>query len=63
MTRGNARLNLTIALNYGARAEIVAAARALAEQALAGTLDPGRDQRGPLRRASLHRRKSQTPIW
>ena len=40
LTRGNARLNLTIALNYGARAEIVAAARALAARAAAGDLDP-----------------------
>ena len=40
LTSGNARLNLTIALNYGARAEIVAAARALAAQAVAGKLDP-----------------------
>jgi undecaprenyl diphosphate synthase len=34
------RLNLTIALSYGGRAEIVAAARAIAEAARAGTLDP-----------------------
>ena len=40
LTRGNSRLNLTIALNYGARGEIVAAARALAAAAAAGTLDP-----------------------
>jgi undecaprenyl diphosphate synthase len=40
LTRGNARLNLTIALNYGARAEIVAAARALAQEIAAGRLDP-----------------------
>ena len=39
-TEGNARLNLVVALSYGARAEIVAAARAAAEAALAGTLDP-----------------------
>ncbi len=30
-TAGNARLNLTVALSYGARAEIAAAARSLAE--------------------------------
>jgi len=40
VTRGNARLNLNIALSYGARDEIVAAARAAAKAAAAGTLDP-----------------------
>jgi len=40
MTCGNTRLNLNIALSYGARDEIVAAARALAREAAAGTLDP-----------------------
>ena len=40
VTRGNVRLNLNIALSYGARDEIVAAARAAAEAAAAGTLDP-----------------------
>ena len=35
-TAGNTRLNLVIALNYGARAEIAAAARTLARQALDG---------------------------
>ena len=39
-TRGNTKLNLTIALSYGARDEITAAARALAEAVRAGTLDP-----------------------
>jgi len=39
-TAGNTRLNLTVALSYGARAEIVAAARRVAEAARAGTLDP-----------------------
>ncbi len=39
-TEGNTRLNLTVALSYGARAEIVAAARLVAEAARAGTLDP-----------------------
>jgi len=39
-TAGNARLNLVVALSYGGRAEIVAAARAAAEAARAGTLDP-----------------------
>lgn len=40
VTAGGTRLNLTIALSYGGRAEIVAAARALAEAAAAGTIDP-----------------------
>ena len=39
-TADNARLNLTVALSYGARAEIAAAARTLAEAAQAGRLDP-----------------------
>jgi undecaprenyl diphosphate synthase len=38
-TATNTRLNLVVALSYGARAEIVAAARAVAEAARAGTLD------------------------
>jgi undecaprenyl diphosphate synthase len=41
-TAGNGRLHLVIALSYGGRAEIVAAARAAAEAARAGTLDPAR---------------------
>ncbi len=40
ITNGNKRLNLIVALSYGARAEIAAAARRLAEAARAGTLDP-----------------------
>jgi undecaprenyl diphosphate synthase len=39
-TRGNARLNLNVALSYGARDEIAAAARAIAAAAQAGSLDP-----------------------
>lgn len=39
-TEANRRLNLTVALSYGGRQEILAAARALAEAARAGTLDP-----------------------
>ena len=42
LTQGNKRLNLTIALSYGARAEIAAAARAAAEAAKAGELDPSK---------------------
>ncbi len=39
-TIGNTRLNLNIALSYGARGEIAAAARRAAEAARDGTLDP-----------------------
>ena len=39
-TAANTQLNLTVALSYGARAEIVAAARAMADAARAGVLDP-----------------------
>jgi undecaprenyl diphosphate synthase len=39
-TSGNTRLNLTVALSYGARAEIVAAARAMADAARSALLDP-----------------------
>ncbi|SRR5579875_2875187 len=40
LTAGNDRLNLSIALSYGGRAEIALAARRLAEEAVAGRLDP-----------------------
>jgi undecaprenyl diphosphate synthase len=40
LTRDNIAIQLTIALSYGGRAEIVAAARVLAEQAASGRLDP-----------------------
>ena len=39
-TAGNDKLNLTIAINYGGRDEIAAAARRLAEDVAAGRLDP-----------------------
>jgi len=39
-TAGNARLNLTVALSYGGRAEIAHAARCLAFEVKAGRLDP-----------------------
>jgi undecaprenyl diphosphate synthase len=41
LTAGNTRLNLTVALSYGGRSEIVAAAKAAAEAVRAGTIDPG----------------------
>jgi undecaprenyl diphosphate synthase len=40
LTRGNTELNLIIALSYGARQEIVSAARRMVEDALAGRLSP-----------------------
>ncbi|PTQ11612.1 di-trans,poly-cis-decaprenylcistransferase [Sphingomonas oleivorans] len=39
-TAGNSGMHFVIALNYGAQDEIVRAARALAEEARSGTLDP-----------------------
>jgi undecaprenyl diphosphate synthase len=41
-TAANRRLTLVVALNYGSRAEITAAARALATKAAAGTIDASR---------------------
>jgi undecaprenyl diphosphate synthase len=40
LTRGNEGLNLNLAINYGGRAEIVDAVRALAERARRGELHP-----------------------
>ena len=40
-TQDNQRLTLVVALNYGSRGEIAAAARTLAERSSAGELDPG----------------------
>jgi undecaprenyl diphosphate synthase len=40
LTRSNNRLNLTIALNYGGRADIVHAVRRAAEEVRLGRLDP-----------------------
>ena len=39
-TAGNHRLTLVVALNYGSRGEIAAAARCLAERAATGAIDP-----------------------
>jgi len=41
LTAGNARLVMTLALNYGARAEIVAAARQIADDVASGELRVG----------------------
>jgi len=40
MTRANRRMTLTFAFNYGGRAELVDAMRAIAEEAADGRLDP-----------------------
>jgi undecaprenyl diphosphate synthase len=40
-TAGNRKLNLTVALSYGGRAEIADAARRIAEEVRAGRLEPG----------------------
>ena len=40
LTRKNRTMTLIIALNYGGRAELVDAARAIAREAVAGRLDP-----------------------
>jgi len=42
MTHGNKKMTLTVAFNYGSRAEIADAARALAVEAKSGRLDPNR---------------------
>jgi undecaprenyl diphosphate synthase len=42
MTRANKKMTLTVAFNYGSRAEIADAARALAVESKAGRLDPNR---------------------
>lgn len=41
MTAGNTTMTMVFAFNYGARAEITAAARALAFDAIRGSVDPG----------------------
>ena len=40
LTRNNRKMTLVIALNYGARAELVDAARSIAREAAEGRLDP-----------------------
>ena len=56
MSSTNTGMWLNLAINYGGRAEIVDAVRAIAEQIQAGDLSPERHRRSNDRRASLHRR-------
>jgi undecaprenyl diphosphate synthase len=42
MTRGNTRMTLTVAFNYGSRAEILDAVRAIAAEAADGRINPAR---------------------
>ena len=56
LTRDNQAITLIIAFNYGARAEIAKAARALAEQVAAGTMQPQDITSGALARCARHRR-------
>ena len=42
MTENNTRMTLTVAFNYGSRAELADAARRIAEDIAAGKLDPKR---------------------
>ena len=50
LTAGNRRIDVVIALNYGAQDELVRAARAMAEEARDGTLDPARIDAGEIER-------------
>ncbi len=52
-TRANARINVTIALNYGGRADIARAARRLAERAVAGKMAAGTIDEAALTRELL----------
>ena len=56
-TGGGTRLALNLCISYGSRAEIVRAARLLAEDAVAGRLHPGPNAQ------HAHRRPHKTPEW
>jgi undecaprenyl diphosphate synthase len=51
MTAANRRMTLAIALNYGARCELAKAARGLAEDAVAGRIDPAAIDEAAIERA------------
>src|SRR6516165_318851 len=50
LTRSNRRLTLTFAFNYGGRAELLDATRAIAAEAAAGRIDPDRIDEKTIRR-------------
>jgi undecaprenyl diphosphate synthase len=50
LTRRNRRMTLTFAFNYGGRAELVDAVRAIAAEARAGTVAPGKVDERAIRR-------------
>ena len=56
LTKGNDRLTLVVAFNYGARQEIARAVRRMAEQSAAGALDPSTINAETARRISRHGR-------
>ena len=60
LTARNRRLTLTFAFNYGGRAELVDAVRAIAREAAAGRLDPDEDRRADDRPAPLRARHARS---
>ena len=62
MSSTNSGMWLNLAINYGGRAEIVDAVRAIASRVAAGELVAGRHRRSNDCRASLHGRRLPTPI-
>ena len=62
LTRNNTRLNLNVALSYGGRSEIVAAAQAIAAAVAAGRLDPNAVTEAAFS-AYLFTAACRTPTW
>lgn len=63
-TRGNTVLTLTMCVNYGGRAELADAARAIAAEAAAGRLDPRRvDERTVARHLYLPELPDADLVW